>query len=117
MHKWIAILGDIGYTILLRMNHIINKITHLLGIRYWSFSSFIKKKVKSAVSFISNFEFYISSECKKRGFDGVVCGHIHSAEIKTINDILYVNCGDWVESCTAIAETEDGNLILLQDNI
>lgn len=116
LHKWIAILGDIGYTILLRMNHIINKITNILGIRYWSFSSFIKKRVKSAVSYISNFEFFISEECKKRGFDGVVCGHIHSAEIKNINDILYINCGDFVESCTAIAEDINGNIILLQDD-
>jgi UDP-2,3-diacylglucosamine pyrophosphatase LpxH len=112
-HKWIAVLGDVGYTILLRINGIQNKIRKLLGMKHWSLSAFIKHHVKEAVSFISDYEENVVHEAKKLGVDGVLCGHIHKAEITKINDIMYFNTGDWVESCTAIAETLDNEMVLL----
>jgi UDP-2,3-diacylglucosamine pyrophosphatase LpxH len=81
-----------------------------LGFGYWSLSQYLKHKVKNAVSFISDFEHVLVREAKRRGFDGVVCGHIHKAEIHTIDGLLYCNSGDWVESLTAIVEKLDGQL-------
>lgn len=112
-HKWIAILGDIGYEFLLWTNRIYNNYRRWAGKDYWSLSAYIKGRVKEAVSFISEYEESIIHEAKKLEVYGVLCGHIHHAEIKEKDGIIYMNTGDTVESCTSIVEDLDGNLILL----
>jgi UDP-2,3-diacylglucosamine pyrophosphatase LpxH len=84
-----------------------------MGFGYWSLSAYLKLRVKNAVQFIENYEEAVAEEARRRGVDGVICGHIHKAEIRRFDDILYINDGDWVESCTAVAEREDGELVLL----
>jgi UDP-2,3-diacylglucosamine pyrophosphatase LpxH len=107
--KWLSLLGDISYEVLLHLNDPINKVRKLCGInRYWSLSKYMKDNVKSSVNFISDFENVLASYAKKYEYDGIICGHIHKAEIRKIEDIEYMNCGDWVESCTALVETYDG---------
>jgi UDP-2,3-diacylglucosamine pyrophosphatase LpxH len=105
---WISFLGDRAYDFILGLNSRFNWIRHRFGFGYWSISQFLKLRVKQAVDFIFKFEKNLASYCKKRGFDGVVCGHIHNPEIKTIEGILYMNDGDWVENCTALVEHHDG---------
>ena len=109
-HKWVALAGDAGYNFLLWSNNWFNQARKLLNLPYWSLSKAIKQKVKKAVSYIFEYENTVARETKKRKMDGVVCGHIHNAEMKTIDGIKYYNCGDWVESCTAIIEDMQGNL-------
>ncbi len=109
-HRWIAWLGDIGYNLLLEVNRFNNWIREHLGFGRWSLSAWVKHKVKRAVNFISEFEDAVAQDCEKEGFDGVVCGHIHHAEIRQIGNIRYMNCGDWVESCTALVEDEQGHI-------
>lgn len=111
--RWVAVLGSIGYESLLVLNRGFNWIRQQLGLGYWSLSAYIKGKVKQAVSFVSNFEHALAKEARDRKLDGVVCGHIHRAEIRDIDGILYCNDGDWVESCTAIVEDIDGNLSIV----
>jgi len=114
-HKWVALLGDHAYTALLYINRHFNKVRELFGYRYWSLSKYIKHKAKSAVSFIFEFEKAIATECTKLGHDGVVCGHIHHAEARlTDSGIWYYNCGDWVESCTALVEDFEGMIKVLE---
>jgi UDP-2,3-diacylglucosamine pyrophosphatase LpxH len=105
---WIAFLGDRAYDVILSLNSKFNWIRHRFGFGYFSLSKYLKHKVKKAVDFIFKFEENLASYCKKRGFDGVICGHIHHAEIKEINGVAYMNDGDWVESCTALVEHWDG---------
>ena len=105
---WIAFLGDKAYDFVLGLNNKFNWIRRRLGFGYFSLSKFLKHKVKKAVDFIFKFEENLADYCKKRGFDGVICGHIHHAEIKEINGVTYMNDGDWVESCTALVEHWDG---------
>ena len=105
---WIAFLGDKAYDIVLALNNKFNWIRRRMGFGYFSLSQFLKHKVKKAVDFIFKFEENLAAYCKKRGFDGVICGHIHHAEIKEINGVTYMNDGDWVESCTALVEHHDG---------
>ena len=105
---WIAFLGDRAYDITLSVNSKFNWIRHRMGFGYFSLSKFLKHKVKKAVDFMFQFERNLAGYCKKRGFDGVICGHIHHAEIKEINGVMYMNDGDWVESCTALVEHWDG---------
>jgi UDP-2,3-diacylglucosamine pyrophosphatase LpxH len=105
---WIAFLGDKAYDIVLSLNGKFNWIRRRMGFGYFSLSKFLKHKVKKAVDFIFQFEKNLASYCRKRGFDGVICGHIHHAEIKEIDGIIYMNDGDWVESCTALVEHYDG---------
>ena len=113
--KWIAVLGDYGYDLLLHLNAPIRKIRRLLGIKKeWSLSKYVKDNIKSSVNFITDFENILSNYVKQKGYDGVICGHIHKAEIKDINEIRYLNCGDWVESCTALVETMDGEWKILE---
>ena len=112
-HKWLAILGDVGYTILLNINRIQNNIRTRFGYNQWSLSAYIKSKVKDVVSFISEYEDSVVHEAKQLGVTGVLCGHIHHAEIKQLGDVLYLNTGDNVESCTAIVEEDEGDLVLL----
>ncbi len=112
-HRWLAFLGDAGYTLLLRVNQWFNVLRRHLGYGYWSLSAWVKHKVKEAVNAMSQFEVAVAHDCRRRGFDGVVCGHIHRALIEDIEDIRYHNCGDWVESCTALAEDRSGRLRLI----
>jgi len=105
---WIAFLGDKAYDIVLTLNNKFNWIRRRMGFGYFSLSKFLKHKVKKAVDFIFKFEENLANYCKKRGFDGVICGHIHHAEIKEINGVAYMNDGDWVESCTALVEHHSG---------
>lgn len=112
--RWVAKLGDWAYENLLVVNTLYNKVRRWLGYPYWSLSSYLKYKTKSAVNFISAFEESLALEAKKRGVDGIICGHIHHAEIRSINGILYCNDGDWVESCTALVESWDGQLTIVE---
>ena len=109
-HKWVALAGDAGYNFLLWSNSWLNRARKMLNMPYWSLSKAIKHKVKKAVSYIFEYENTVARETRKRNMDGVVCGHIHHAEMKTINGIKYYNCGDWVESCTALVEDMEGNI-------
>jgi UDP-2,3-diacylglucosamine pyrophosphatase LpxH len=112
-HRWLALSGDVGYEALLVLNRWFNRGRRLLRLPYWSLSAYVKGKVKRAVSFITAFETALAHEAQRRNLHGVVCGHIHHAEIREIEGILYCNTGDWVESCTALAERADGALELL----
>jgi UDP-2,3-diacylglucosamine pyrophosphatase LpxH len=111
---WLAFLGDRAYDIILSLNSRFNWIRHRFGFGYFSLSQYLKGRVKKAVDFIFHFEKNLAAYCKKRGYDGVICGHIHSAEIKLIDGVWYSNTGDWVESCTALCETHDGDWIIIQ---
>jgi len=105
---WISFLGDKAYDILIEFNTTFNRLRHRFGFGYWSLSQFLKQRVKRAVNFILHFERNLVDYCSKRGFDGVICGHIHKAEIKEVNGKIYMNDGDWVESCSALVEHHDG---------
>lgn len=106
---WISFLGDKAYDFVLNLNGKFNWFRHKMGFGYWSLSKYLKHRVKKAVDFMFQFERNLAGYCKKRGFDGVICGHIHYAEIKEIDGIIYMNDGDWVESCTALVEHWDGH--------
>lgn len=108
-HRWIALLGDRSYEFLLWLNRLFNRLRAGLRLGYWSLSAAVKHKVKGAVNFISDYEDSLAREARRRGFDAVVCGHIHHAEMRRFGDILYLNCGDWVESCSAVVEHCDGS--------
>ncbi|HEX9465694.1 MAG TPA: UDP-2,3-diacylglucosamine diphosphatase [Alphaproteobacteria bacterium] len=112
--RWLAFLGDRAYNVALVLNHWFNKARLALGYPYWSLSAFLKHKVKNAVNYIGDFEHAVAAEAKRRGADGVVCGHIHKAEMREIDGILYCNDGDWVESCTALVEHANGRLEILR---
>lgn len=111
--KAIAMLGSSLYELLLKANSLVNYVRRKLGLPYWSLAKMLKSKVKQAVNYISNFESALAFAAKKHGVDGIISGHIHRAEIATINDLIYCNCGDWVESCTALVERGDGHLELI----
>ena len=111
--KWLAHVGDFLYMATLKVNRWFNHARASLGLPYWSLAQFLKHKVKNAVSYIGEFEAALATEARKRGFDGVVCGHIHKAEIRDIGGILYCNDGDWVESLTALIELDSGELKLV----
>jgi len=112
--RWLALLGDQLYTFILKLNQHYNALRARLGMPYWSLSQFLKLRVKNAVSYITAFEDALGREARTRGFDGVVCGHIHHAEVRAIGDVLYCNSGDWVESLTALVEADDGTLSVLR---
>ena len=109
-HRWIALVGDSAYDLTMQANHWLNQARRLLGMRYWSLSAFAKKSVKNAVNIVSEFEQSVAHECRRRGLDGVVCGHIHQAEIRDIGGVQYLNSGDGVESCTALGEDFNGRI-------
>lgn len=113
-HRWLAFLGDKSYALLLRLNRVVNWARKRLGYGHWSLAKYLKHKVKRAVNFISEFEDGLASHCRIRGYDGVVCGHIHHAEITDFDGVAYMNCGDWVESCTALVERDDGQYQILR---
>ena len=108
--RWLALLGDWAYNVCLWLNTWFNLIRRRLGFGYWSLSAYLKNKVKNAVQFVDNYEHAVCEEVRRRQADGVVCGHIHKAEIRMIDGVLYCNDGDWVESCTALVEHADGRL-------
>ncbi|HYI82058.1 MAG TPA: UDP-2,3-diacylglucosamine diphosphatase [Acetobacteraceae bacterium] len=111
--KFLALLGDWAYGWTLTVNRWFNAARRRLGYPYWSLSQWLKRQVKGAVKAIDRFETALATEAKRRGLDGVVCGHIHHAEMREVGGILYVNDGDWVESCTALVEHADGRLELV----
>ena len=112
-HRWLAFAGDTAYTWLMRMNVVVNQVRTRLGLPYWSLSKVAKHKVKNAVAFITRFEEVVAREAGARGVDGVVCGHIHNAEMRDIGGIAYYNDGDWVEGCTALVEHDNGRMEIL----
>ena len=111
--RWLAYFGDWAYEVAIAANAWFNRARRVFGVGYWSLSAWAKMKVKNAVNFIGDYENALAAEAKRRGVDGVICGHIHHATIKTIQGALYVNTGDFVESCTAVAEHEDGRFEIL----
>jgi UDP-2,3-diacylglucosamine pyrophosphatase LpxH len=114
-HKWVAVLGDVSYNTLVWINTYLSRVRRRLGRPgYWSLAGYAKRKVKSAVSFIFDFEESVVHAVRERGVDGVICGHIHAAAIKDIGGVTYINCGDWVDSCTGIIEHMDGQLELVE---
>ena len=112
-HRWLARVGDTAYVSLMVVNHWFNAGRRWLRLPFWSLSKYAKAKVKNAVAFVTRFEEVVAHEAALRQVDGVVCGHIHTAEMRTIGDIAYYNDGDWVESCTALVEHFDGRMELL----
>ena len=112
--KWLAHAGDWAYGVALSWNEILFRARKALGLPYWSLSAWLKHKVKNAVEYISRYEECVAAEARKRGVDGVVCGHIHHAEIRMIGDVLYLNDGDWVESCSALVEDARGHMEILR---
>ena len=112
--RWISTLGDVGYNLLLRMNVVVNKVRSMLGYDYWSFSKWVKDSVKQAVSYVGDFEATVASVCNQRGYAGIICGHIHKAANREVGGVRYLNCGDWVESCTAILHTHDGQFQVIE---
>ncbi len=114
--KWLAYVGDWAYETTLRFNRHLNSLRARLGLPYWSLSKYLKLKVKRAVSYVGDFERAVAREARARGLDGVVCGHIHHAEMRMIDGILYCNDGDWVESLTALVEHADGRLEIIDTN-
>ena len=112
--RWLAHLGDSAYEFTLRLNSRLNSLRARFGLPYWSLSKYLKLKVKRAVSYVGDFEAAVAREARARGVQGVVCGHIHHAELRMIDGILYANDGDWVESLTALAEHPDGRLEIIE---
>ena len=115
--RWLALLGDKAYDFAITLNRVFNAVRRRLGFGYWSLSQWAKLKVKNAVSYIGEYEKTLVSEAHRHGVDGVVCGHIHHAAIHEDFGIRYINCGDWVESCTAIAEHADGRFEIILGRI
>ena len=112
-HRLLSTIGGAAYDRLVAANRACNLVRARFGLRPWSLSRYVKHKVKSACTFVSRFEECLESSAAQRGFDGVVCGHIHKAEIRRIGEVLYCNDGDWVEGCTALAEDQSGNLTII----
>ena len=113
-HRWVAVAGDVAYNLLVRVNLVLSWTRRTLGIAgYWSLAGYAKRKVKTALTFIFDFEDSAVRHARERGLDGIVCGHIHWPMIREIDGTLYANCGDWVDSCSAIVEHLDGRLELI----
>jgi len=114
-HRWLAVLGDRAYDLLVHLNIWLSRLRRLLHVPgYWSLAGYAKRKVKTAVSFIFDFEDSVLHHARERGVDGVVCGHIHAAAVREVQGITYINCGDWVDSCTAIVEHLSGRMELIR---
>ena len=111
--RWLALLGNNAYDLAIWFNTYFNAIRRMFGLTYWSLSKWAKLKVKNAVNYIGAFEQTLAAEARRHGADGVICGHIHYATIRDEHGIRYMNCGDWVESCTALAEHEDGRFEII----
>lgn len=114
-HRWLAVLGDIGYNLLVRLNSWLSWLRRSLRLAgYWSLAGYAKRKVKRALNFIYDFEDSVIHAVRQRGLDGVICGHIHYASVKNVAGLTYINCGDWVDSCTAVVEHADGRLEIVE---
>lgn len=114
-HRWVAVLGDLAYNTLVRINTSLSWVRRRLGMSgYWSLAGYAKRKVKTAINFIFDFEDSVIRAVRERGLDGVICGHIHWAALRPMDGVTYINCGDWVDSCTAIVEHLDGSLELVE---
>jgi UDP-2,3-diacylglucosamine pyrophosphatase LpxH len=111
--RFLAYLGDGAYNLALTLNRWFNAVRRRLGYPYWSLSAWLKRQVKEAVKAIDRFELALANEAKKRGLDGVICGHIHHAEMRPVHGVMYMNDGDWVESCTVLVEHHDGRFELI----
>jgi UDP-2,3-diacylglucosamine pyrophosphatase LpxH len=114
--KWLAHLGCWAYDVTMALNVFVNRVRNWFGMSYWSLSQWAKYKVKEAVNFIGDFETNLSGYSRTHKADGIICGHIHHANIRDIDGITYMNCGDWVESCTAIVETMQGDWQIIRWN-
>jgi len=112
--KWLSHIGSWAYDFTIGLNVVIAKVRNWFNMPYWSLSAWVKYKVKQAVNFIGDFEENLAKFAKSRGANGIICGHIHHANIRDIGDVKYMNCGDWVESCTALVETYDGKWIIIK---
>ena len=112
-NRWLAVLGSHAYEFSMFLNHHYNVVRRWFGMPYWSLSAYLKHRVKNAIAYITEFESAVAQEARHRHCDGILCGHIHKAEMRTIEGVQYVNSGDWVESCTAIVEHADGRLELI----
>jgi UDP-2,3-diacylglucosamine pyrophosphatase LpxH len=112
--RWLSLLGARAYAVCLVLNTWLNRVRRRFGYGYWSLSAYLKQKVKNAVSYVASFEEALLAEARRRGFDGVVCGHIHKAELRKAGGMLYANDGDWVESCTALVEDDAGRLAIVR---
>lgn len=111
--RWLALLGDTAYDFALYLNRHVSRVRRAMGLPYWSFSAWSKSRVKTAVNFMGAFRDAVVNEARRNDVDTVICGHIHQASIETMDGIRYMNCGDWVESCTALIEHEDGTYELV----
>lgn len=109
----VSIVGNLSYGVIMWTNRLHNYIRRLLKMPYWSLASYLKHKSKNACDYIGRFETIVSKEAHRQGMDGLVCGHLHRPELRFIDDVLYCNDGDWVESCTALVETHHGKLQLI----
>lgn len=115
LHRWVSLLGDLSYTVLIHVNRLLSWLRRKLGVSgHWSLADYAKRNVLRAVSFISDFESAVAHTAAQRGLDGVICGHIHTPVLRKIGDITYINCGDWVDSCTAVVEHLDGRMELVR---
>jgi UDP-2,3-diacylglucosamine pyrophosphatase LpxH len=112
--RWLSLMGSWAYSFILKLNRHFNRARRWCDLPYWSLSAYLKYKTKRAVQFIADFERAVAREARQQAVDGVVCGHIHHAEMRTIDGVLYANTGDWVESCTALAEHQDGRLEIIR---
>ena len=112
-NTWLYALGDRAYDVALFLNRWINIIRRSIGFAYWPLSRILKAQVKRATNFVFKFESNVATYCEKQGYDGVICGHIHTPEIRKIGNVVYMNDGDWVESCTALVETQDGEFRII----
>lgn len=113
-NKWLAHLGSWAYDVSIDLSGVVNKIRRMIGLPHWSLSAYLKYKVKESVNFIGDYEETLSKYVKSKKLDGIVCGHIHHANIRDIDGITYMNCGDWVESCTALVENYDGTFEIIK---
>lgn len=113
-HKWMMFIGDNLYNTLIWLNTKLNHVRGLFGMDYWSLSQYLKNRTKQALNFIYKFEEHLALYCHKKGYDGVICGHIHTPCIKDVGGIAYMNDGDWVESCSALVEHHDGTWELIR---
>jgi UDP-2,3-diacylglucosamine pyrophosphatase LpxH len=111
--RWLAHLGDRAYDFAITANRTFNAVRRVLGFPYWSLSQWAKLKVKNAVAYIGNYEKALAADARRNNVDGIICGHIHHAAIHEDFGVRYINCGDWVESCTAIAEHHDGRMEII----
>lgn len=111
--RWLALLGDRAYEACQYLNVVLNAVRRPFGFEHWSLADYLKRRVKNAISYVGSFELAVAAEARRRGFDGVVCGHIHHPALRDIDGFLYGNTGDWVDSCTALVEDHAGRITLL----